>query len=933
MNWNEVLLIAIVAIAVGALAASNLWASLAISGSDSEVAKTTITVDNSGKTVFVMWTTRDCFPPQQQWGLHLRFNSSSDGGTNWKGPPVDFTHNSPVDSSDVLPQPAFDAQKKLHLLWSRGNDKMSPYYASSLDLGLSWSDPKTIGLEGYGWVQLNGLGLSVSEDGRNLWAFHNDADWTANDCGSSDGGLTWRQLGRHIATGSDIDGGNPTQSYCSDAIIVGDYRYVLRKRNNHLNVVTFDGKKWSSSTPTPVKSPLSLADNHTIVADSEGAIYIVFSDAGEIYCMRSADSSVTWEDKVRVDDDSRGQHLLPVIGIMADGTLAVAWQDGREAVSAIRYATSKDAGKTWGASEVLSPTAKNQTAPDMYIVNETLYFSYTDDGRAFFARIPAVPPLDTSNLFPNSGFDVFGTGFDGRLPAGWSFDSWNQEFMKEKFGKVSPGRNGEGFCLELQQGSPAGPLTIRSQPVPVTADTAYVFKGYYASVCQGKMLAVGRWLDTAGKTVGSFEVKLPDTQDDWIAFFEEVYSPVNAAQLQIVITKEWWDGSVRFDDFSLRRGVLRDYASEFSLPPLRPAELRFPIYGLLTSGPGLDGEWEAECAMANFSVGSWQSKYGLRRRISAVWASTWHDSELVTANEDSEVYDIPGHDEPGKWQYIDLAEKSRRFRRLAPSKPFVVNLLPCYGPYSPYPVYRDYVRSFIETVEPSLFTYDNYALGGEFPAYGGHFFANFEIVRQEALRANVYFGFIGSVVAFHSIRSPSEAELRWQAYSALAYGARALGWFTYNTEVEYGGHNWRDAVIERDGSRSRHYSMLRRVNGEILNLGDSLLRLKSTGVFHTKPLPELTRDASKSKLISSISAGQWVVGEFVDGSGQSYFMLVNRDFTKEQKAVITFNGKPKGLFEINKTDGAQTPVKGFSTPTRSVTLTVSAGDGSLFLLK
>ncbi len=63
--------------------------------------------------------------------------------------------------------------------------------------------------------------------------------------------------------------------------------------------------------------------------------------------------------------------------------------------------------------------------------------------------------------------------------------------------------------------------------------------------------------------------------------------------------------------------------------------------------------------------------------------------------------------------------------------------------------------------------------------------------------------------------------------------------------------------------------MLHRVNGEILNLGDTLLRLKSTGVFHTKPLPELTRDGSESKLLSSISEGQWVVGEFVDGSGQT----------------------------------------------------------------
>ena len=933
MDWNAISIIAIAAIAFGVLLSSNVWASLAISGSDSEVVNTTLSVDNSGESVFVMWTTKDCYPPQHGWGLHLRFNTSSDGGANWKGRPVNFAHNSPVGSSDVLPELAFDSQGKFHLLWSRGNDRESPYYSSSLDLGLSWSDPKSIGLEGYGWVQRNGLGLTVSQDGKHLWAFHNDADWTANDCGSSDGGLTWSQLGRHLATGGGIDGGNPTQSYCSDAIAVGEYRYVLRERNNQLNVVTYDGNKWSSSTPTPVENPLSLADDHTIAADSHGSIYIVFGDAGGIFCMRSADNGVTWEDKVRVDDGSDGEHLLPVIGIMADGTFAVAWQDGREKVSAIRYATSKDAGKTWGASEILSPSAMNQTAPDMYIVNETLYFSYTEDGRAFFARVPAVPPLDTSNLFPNSGFDVFGTPFDGRLPAGWSFDSWNQEFASEKFGKASPGRNGEGFCLELQQGLAANSVTIRSQSVPVASDTAYVFKGYYAAACQGKVLVAGQWHDAAGKIVGSFEVKLPDTQDDWIAFFEEVYSPANAAQLQIVITKAWRDGSVRFDDFSLRKGVLRDYASEFSLPPLKPGELRFPIYPLLTSGPGLDGEWEAECAMANFSIGSWGAKYGLQRRISAAWASTWHDAELVNANEDSEVFDISGHDEPGKWQYLDLAEQNRRFRRLAPSKPFVVNLLPCYGPYSPYPVYRDYVRSFIETVEPSLFTYDNYALGGEFPAYGGHFFPNFEIVRQEALMANVHFGFIGSVVAFFHIRSPIEAELRWQTYSALAYGARTLGWFTYNTEVEYGGHNWRDAVIESDGSRSWHYAMLRRVNGEILNLGDTLLRLKSTGVFHTEPLPELTRDVSESKLIRSISEGQWVVGEFADDSGKNYVMFVNRDFAKEQHAIITFHGKPDGLFEIDKADGTLTPVKGFTAQDRSATLTVSAGDGRLFLLK
>ena len=78
-----------------------------------------------------------------------------------------------------------------------------------------------------------------------------------------------------------------------------------------------------------------------------------------------------------------------------------------------------------------------------------------------------------------------------------------------------------------------------------------------------------------------------------------------------------------------------------------------------------------------------------------------------------------------------------------------------------------------------------------------------------------------------------------------------------------------------------------------------------------------------------------IAGEFVGGSDRRYFMLVNRDFTKEQQAVITFHGKVRGLFEISKTDGSKMPVKGFDPRTPSMTLPVSAsaGDGRLFLLK
>ena len=97
-------------------------------------------------------------------------------------------------------------------------------------------------------------------------------------------------------------------------------------------------------------------------------------------------------------------------------------------------------------------------------------------------------------------------------------------------------------------------------------------------------------------------------------------------------------------------------------------------------------------------------------------------------------------------------------------------------------------------------------------------------------------------------------------------------------------------------------------------------------------VPELGRGAYESELIASIFGGEWVIGEFVDGSSQTYFMLVSRNFTSEQEAVITFDGNIQNLFEISKTDGAQMPVPGFDPLTRTVILTVSAGDGRLFLV-
>ena len=142
------------------------------------------------------------------------------------------------------------------------------------------------------------------------------------------------------------------------------------------------------------------------------------------------------------------------------------------------------------------------------------------------------------------------------------------------------------------------------------------------------------------------------------------------------------------------------------------------------------------------------------------------------------------------------------------------------------------------------------------------------------------------MAAFLGVRGASEAELRWQAFTTLAYGSKALGWFTYLTQIEYGNNNWRDAVINRDGSRTRHYTMLKQLNGEILNWGPTLLGLTSTGVYHTEPLPLRTYPISESALVESVTGGEALIGEFEDKDGRRYLMVVNRDYENAATLLV-----------------------------------------------
>ena len=345
----------------------------------------------------------------------------------------------------------------------------------------------------------------------------------------------------------------------------------------------------------------------------------------------------------------------------------------------------------------------------------------------------------------------------------------------------------------------------------------------------------------------------------------------------------------------------------------------------------------AEYVLANFSVGTPSTADFGTKYTEGIPPE---DDRLAEIAKDPMFWGFEGGDEPGEDRFPELAKINERIQRLAPGAIYWINHLPTYmappdGEQKWLQRYDQFIKSYIDIVGPSFFTYDHYCLvGGNWRGcfQTGDYFANLAIARNRALEADIEFGVFVSVAAFLGVRGASEPELRWQAFTTLAYGAKALGWFTYLTQIEYGNMNWRDAVINRDGSRTRHYTMLKKLNGEILNWGPTLLGLTSTGVYHTEPLPLRTRPVSESKRVESVTGGLALIGEFEDKDGRPYLMVVNRDFNNAVTLLVKLPRVEGKVYELSKETGAEHKATDYSTATGELKVQLAAGDARLFCL-
>jgi len=261
--------------------------------------------------------------------------------------------------------------------------------------------------------------------------------------------------------------------------------------------------------------------------------------------------------------------------------------------------------------------------------------------------------------------------------------------------------------------------------------------------------------------------------------------------------------------------------------------------------------------------------------------------------------------------------------------------------------YARFIEKYLDTVHPPVLLNCHYpplADGSDRVEY----YANLELFRDCALQRDI--GLMAFVIATEYTgvnRPPSDSDLRWQVYSALAYGAQGLWYWNWRIKPDSKRGFTEGLVTYETDQPTREYHLVKAINSEVLAIGEVLLKLRSLAVFHTgKDIPDGTRrfpnrgDSGYSS-IERFEGDRFIIGEFRNADDptdeDSYVMVVNKrhglDLSCDDPSVVAtcrFRISPhlKYAYAYDRHTGKPTALTA-DEKTGTYSLTLGGGQGVL----
>jgi hypothetical protein len=287
------------------------------------------------------------------------------------------------------------------------------------------------------------------------------------------------------------------------------------------------------------------------------------------------------------------------------------------------------------------------------------------------------------------------------------------------------------------------------------------------------------------------------------------------------------------------------------------------------------------------------------------------------------IWGIDIGDEPSALDFPYYGKVMERVEELFPNQFAFLNLYPNYASVAQNTeeqalsqlgtaTYEEHIEQYCQYIPADYLSYDfYYKVAGIEKDY-----ANLKVVSDACHKNNLDMWVTVQVNSLDPEVWISENELRFQAFSALAFGASNLSWACYTAGW------WSNQVVDGEGNKTEQYDKLKKVNAEVHTLAGRYMKYRNTETacvgFEGTDMLDGSGLENQPELefgrLTGLSAGcPLVVGKMTarSGRGKALFICVADDPYSEnpQKHTLRFCAKGRrvkaldgdGPIEVSRT--------------------------------
>lgn len=195
-----------------------------------------------------------------------------------------------------------------------------------------------------------------------------------------------------------------------------------------------------------------------------------------------------------------------------------------------------------------------------------------------------------------------------------------------------------------------------------------------------------------------------------------------------------------------------------------------------------------------------------------------YDEKAAEFRDHPAIIGVCTGDEPSALDFPYYGQVIEKVRSLFPGKIPYLNLYASYGVTADCPVplpkqfgtatYEEHIEEYLKHVPLEYLSFDHYPYSATPEGY----IENLRIASEACRKSGREMWVVMQVNSSKPEEWITENQLRFQAFTALAYGADRITWACYCAGW------WHNQVLDGDGNKTEQYEKLKQVNGEVKEL-------------------------------------------------------------------------------------------------------------------